>query len=266
MTGDLTDAQSDADVALAAASAGATVARRLYRRPVERFDKSPTDFATQADLESEDAILAAIRAARPDDTVVGEERGETRGANATRRWLVDPICGTLNYAAGTPLAAVNVALVTPDGVLTAVSADPIAEESFWCDEQGAWVRRAGIDTPLEPSSSSKLIDVNCDGVGNSLGPHLMADADLRARYGLRVLSSTLQVAWVAAGHRAAYITDGSLEGSVHFTAGIALCRAAGCVVTDLAGDPIYSGRGLIAAADPATHRHLAQLIGKYLTL
>ena len=264
MTANLTDAHSDTDVALAAASAGAAVARRLYRQPVDRFDKSPTDFATQADLESEDAILAVIRAARPDDTVVGEERGESIGAHATRRWLVDPICGTLNYAAGTPLASVNVALVTPDRVLAAVSADPIAEESFWCDEQAAWVRRAGIDTPLEPSSSSKLIDVNCDGVGNSLGPQLMADSDLRAHYGLRVLSTTLPVAWVAAGHRAAYITDGVLAGSVHFTAGIALCRAAGCVVTDLAGDPICSGRGLIAAADPATHQDLVTIVGSYL--
>ena len=32
--------------------------------------------------------------------------------------------------------------------------------------------------------------------------------------------------------RAAYVTDGGdLAGSVHFVAGIALCRAAGCVVT-----------------------------------
>ncbi|MFD2356134.1 inositol monophosphatase family protein [Nonomuraea ferruginea] len=51
----------------------------------------------------------------------------------------------------------------------------------------------------------------------------------------RVVSTTLAVAWVAAMRRAAYVTDGHLQDSVHFAAGIALCRAAGCVVTDLHG-------------------------------
>ncbi len=31
-------------------------------------------------------------------------------ADAVREWLVDPLCGTLNYAVGTALVAVNVAL------------------------------------------------------------------------------------------------------------------------------------------------------------
>jgi fructose-1,6-bisphosphatase/inositol monophosphatase family enzyme len=110
-----------------------------------------------------------------------------------------------------------------------------------------------------------LVDINCDGVGDFIGPQLVADRDLRGRYGPRVLSTTLAVAWVAAGRRAGYITDGDLTGSVHFTAGIALCRAAGCVVSDLLGDPIYTGRGLIAAADEHTHRYLVDLIGTYLT-
>jgi fructose-1,6-bisphosphatase/inositol monophosphatase family enzyme len=265
MTANAVDSRTDVEVALAAASAGATVVRRLYHQPVVRYAKSATDFATQADVESEDAIQAVIRGARPADTFVGEERGETLGATVGRRWLVDPLCGTLNYAAGTPLAAINVALVTPAGIPAAVSVDPIAGEFFWSDERAAWVRRADVDTPLEPTASSRLVDINCDGVGDFIGPQLVADRDLRARYGPRVLSSSLAVAWVAAGRRAAYITDGDLEGSVHFAAGIALCRAAGCLVTDLAGDAIYSGPGLLAAADLATHRHLTQVVAKYLT-
>jgi myo-inositol-1(or 4)-monophosphatase len=66
---------------------------------------------------------------------------------------------------------------------------------------------------------------------------------------------------VAAGRRAAYVSDGVLVDSVHFAAGIALCQAAGCVVTDLAGQPLPTGRGLIAAADEPTHRRLLDLVG-----
>jgi fructose-1,6-bisphosphatase/inositol monophosphatase family enzyme len=257
-------AQTDAQVALAAAAAGASVVRRLYRTTLTRYAKSSTDFATQADLEAEEAIAAVIRAARPADTFVGEEGGESPGRTSARRWLVDPLCGTLNYAAGTPLAAVNVALATPAGVAAAASSDPIADETYWTDGDNAWLRRAGADTGLTPSASSTLVDVNCDGTGDFVGPQLVADPELRARYGPRVLSSTLALVWVAAGRRAGYISDGDLRASVHFTAGIAICQAAGCVVTDLSGDAIYAGRGLIAAADPATHRDLLRLVGNYL--
>ena len=69
------------------------------------------------------------------------------------------------------------------------------------------------------------------------------------------------MAWVAAGRRAAYVTDGHLRDSVHFAAGIALCRAAGCTVTGLHGQPTHTGAGgLIAAADQRTHALLLDLV------
>lgn len=253
------------DVARAAAAAGAAVVRSMYGDDLVHLEKSPTDFATEADLASERAIRDVIAAARPDDTFEGEETGESRGSS-DRRWLVDPLCGTLNFAAGTPLAAVNVALQTASGVTAAASVDPIADELFWTDAHRAWVRHAGRDRPLVPSARSLIVDVNCDGKRDAefLGAQLIADPAFRAVYAPRVLSSTLAVAWVAAGRRAAYVTDGLLRGSVHFTAGIALCQAAGCVVTDLVGGPIHAGRGLIAAADIETHRRLVALVAPHL--
>jgi myo-inositol-1(or 4)-monophosphatase len=78
-----------------------------------------------------------------------------------------------------------------------------------------------------------------------------------------VVSTTLALAWVAAGKRAAYVTDGGdLSRSVHFAAGIALCRAAGCVVAGIDGAPIdEAGRGLVVAADEETHGLLMSMIG-----
>lgn len=256
---------SDIEVALAAAAAGADVIRSRYGAELAHLDKSPTDFATEADLAAEDAIRNVIAAARPRDAFEGEETGAAAG-DSGRRWLVDPLCGTLNFAAQTPLAAVNVALETTAGVIAAVAADPIAGEVFWAAGEGAWLRRAGADHPLAPSARSLIVDVNCDGKPGVpfLGPQLLADETFRASFAPRVLSSTLALAWVAAGRRAAYVTDGRLRGSVHFTAGIALCRAAGCVVTDLAGDPIHTGRGLIAAADTETHARLRELVAPHL--
>lgn len=115
---------TDVEVALAAAAAGAAVVRGLYGADLDHLEKSPTDFATEADVRAEQAIRREIAAARPRDAFEGEETGTTEGTGG-RRWLVDPLCGTLNFAAHTPLAAVNVALQTPEGVLAAVSADPV---------------------------------------------------------------------------------------------------------------------------------------------
>lgn len=143
----------DAEVAMAAAAAGADVVRSLYGRRLSRIDKGAGDFATAADVAAEKAILDVIRAARPDDAVLGEEGGQQGGADAGRQWLVDPLCGTLNYAVATMLVAVNVALRDR----AAAVADPFSGEVFCTDGATAWVRRDGSDDALVPSPATRLV-------------------------------------------------------------------------------------------------------------
>ncbi|MFE1785916.1 inositol monophosphatase family protein, partial [Streptomyces sp. NPDC059506] len=95
----------DAGVAATAARAGADVVRSMYGRRLARIDKGAGDFATAADVEAEKAILGVVRAARPEDAVLGEEGGRQGPAGAARQWLVDPRCGTRNYAVRTPAVA-----------------------------------------------------------------------------------------------------------------------------------------------------------------
>lgn len=280
---------NDAQLAVAAAQAGAAVVRGMYGTVLSRTEKSGGDFATAADLAAEQAILDVLRAARPEDAVTGEESGDTGAAGAERRWLVDPLCGTLNYAVRNMLVAVNVALRVGPTVTAAASADPFSGEVFWTDGTHARVRRDGadgaasadgvdgaasaagadgadgVDEELAPSSGSRLVDVNLDAPFPSApgfrAVHLLAAPEFTERFRPRVVSTTLAVAWVAAGRRAAYVTDGDLRDSVHFSAGIALCEAAGCVVTDLRGLPVHTGAGgLIAAADPETHQALLEMV------
>ncbi|KOT81851.1 phosphatase [Streptomyces rimosus subsp. pseudoverticillatus] len=253
----------DAAVAIAGARAGADVVRAMYGRRLSRIDKGAGDFATTADVEAEKAILGVIRAARPDDAILGEEGGQQGAAEAVRQWLVDPLCGTLNYAVGNMLVAVNVAL--RDGA--AAVADPFSGEVFFTDGKTAWVRHDGTDDALlTPTPASRLVDVNLDPPFPS-APEFRA-VDLLAHPGFidyfrpRVVSTTLALAWVAAGKRAAYVTDGgNLSESVHFATGIAVCRAAGCVVTGIDGAPIgEAGRGLVVAADDETHGLLMSMM------
>ncbi|MEE6259084.1 inositol monophosphatase family protein [Plantactinospora sonchi] len=253
---------TDPELAVAAAQAGAQVVRARYGAPLDRFEKSPGDFATAADLEAEQVILDLLRSARPEDAVLGEESGRTGAGDADRTWLVDPLCGTLNYAARTPLVAVNVALRVGADTTAAASADPFAGEVFWTDGDQAYVRRDGVDEKLTPSGGSRLVDLNLDPPFPDVrAVRLLSDKGFTERFRPRVLSTTLGVAWVAAGRRAAYVTEGDLRDSVHFASGIALCRAAGCVVTGIEGQPLHTGvGGLLVAADRKTHAALLALV------
>jgi myo-inositol-1(or 4)-monophosphatase len=247
---------TDAELAVEAVEAGAAVVRSHYGTSLTRFEKTAGDFATTADVEAERAILDVLRAARPDDVVVGEESGRTGADGNGRRWLVDPLCGTVNYAARTMLVAVNVALGD-----TAAVADPFAREVFWTDGTAAYVRRDGTYERLQPSAGSTLVDVNLDPpFSDESLARMLADADFTKRFRPRVLSTTLALAWVAAGRRAGYVTGGDMLDNVHFAAGIALCRAAGCVVTGIGAD------GLVAAADDETHAALLAVIRKERTM
>jgi myo-inositol-1(or 4)-monophosphatase len=223
------------------------------------------DFATDADIASEEAILAVLRAACPADAYQGEELGSSGNGSSTRTWLIDPLCGTVNFAARTPLFAVNVALQERGAIEVAAAADPLAGEVFWTDGRAACLRRDGDDSPLTPSAATRLVDLNVDppfpNSGRFRTAELLTDPAFVASFHPRVASTTLALAWVAAGRHAAYVTDGHLSGSVHFASGIALCQAAGCMVTGLLGQPVHTGiGGLIAAADERTHATILAII------
>jgi len=94
---------------------------------------------TDADRAVEDAVRRLLARRRPDDAVVGEERGES--GSGARRWIVDPIDGTKNFVRGTPSWATLIALEV-DGVVVAgaVSAPALARRWWAARGEGAWVR------------------------------------------------------------------------------------------------------------------------------
>jgi myo-inositol-1(or 4)-monophosphatase len=252
---------SDAELAVAAATAGATEVLQRYGGPLVCHAKEGTDFATSADLASEAAIRALLAQHRPQDAMVGEEEGRSGPTRADREWLVDPLCGTRNFAATTPLVAVNVALREGDVVLAAASADPMTGEVFWTDGTGAWVRHDRTNTPLSPSAESLLVDADLDHPGEGAVLGLLAHPTFQREFSPRVSSTTLAMTWLAAGRRAAYLHEGDLRDNVHFAAPIAIARAAGCIVTGIHGQPLHTGvGGLLAAADEATHVALLALL------
>ena len=255
----------DVDVALAAAEAGVAVVRQRFGSALQRVEKGGSDFATSADVEAERAMVALVCRERPGDAILGEETGQTGPGDGGRIWLIDPLCGTHNYAFGVRMVAVNVVLEAVGRLTAAAVADPFGDEIFWTDGAAAWRRASGHDAPLAPDASSRLVELNFDPPFPS-APSLRTTAlaalpEFALRFRPRVVSTSLALAWVAAGRRAAYVTDGDMRRNVHFAAGLALCQVAGCTLTDLHGQ-VWSGgaTGLVAAADAETHARLLDMI------
>jgi len=89
---------SDRDLAQRAVRAGAAAAQGMAGGELDvRRKTSPADLVSAADHASEEAIVALLRAERPNDAIVGEE-GASVGAGS-RRWLVDGLDGTVKESA-----------------------------------------------------------------------------------------------------------------------------------------------------------------------
>jgi fructose-1,6-bisphosphatase/inositol monophosphatase family enzyme len=80
-------------------------------------------------------------------------------------WLLDPLCGTLNFAAPLPVVGVNAALVENGEVVAAAAADPFSGDVFWTDGRSGRIRVGSKDSPLVPDAGSRLVDLNIAAAG-----------------------------------------------------------------------------------------------------
>jgi len=223
--------------------------------------KDGRDIVTGTDVRVEDHVRARLSEALVIE-VVGEERGGEGGAS---HWLLDPICGTRNFASGIPLWCVNLALVRDGEPVLAVVGDPSTDEILvgWTGG-GAWgLRRDGGARRLRADTSNDMVVVED---GKPTGPRRDAAADFFAavvranRWDLHALSSTISAAYVAAGRVSAYACF--YVTAIHTTAGVLLTRESGAVVTDVDGAPwTLASDSLLAAATAELHADLLSLRG-----
>jgi histidinol-phosphatase len=87
------------DTARRAVSASAAALLLHFRRGVKVEVKPDRTPVTQADRDSEAAVLSVVRAAFPDHGFLGEETGAHAGTSSSR-WIVDPLDGTKGFTRG----------------------------------------------------------------------------------------------------------------------------------------------------------------------
>jgi 3'(2'), 5'-bisphosphate nucleotidase len=134
---------------LADRAGAAILAVRARGFAVERKDdRSPV---TEADRAAEALIVAGLRAAAPEIPVIAEEEVSAGRitAPAAQYWLVDPLDGTREFAAGRDEFVVNIGLVRDGRAQLGVVAAPVHGEMFGAIAgRGAWKRDASGERPI----------------------------------------------------------------------------------------------------------------------
>lgn len=242
----------------AAAEAAAIIAGWRGRIEGAHF-KGDVDPVTIADREAEAAITSLIATHRPGDGMLAEEGGAS-GAPSARRWVVDPLDGTVNFLHGVPQVAVSIALEI-DGIVTvAVIRDVFRDEEFVA------VRGAGATRNGAPIAVSECRELRRALVSTGFAYDRQARAAEYMRPVTAVLevvqgirrngSAAIDLAWVACGRFEAHWEFNLSPWDV--AAGFLLVTEAGGEVLGFDGAPDH--RGFTAGAPgiaPALHAVVA---------
>jgi len=217
--------------------------------------KGPGDFVSQADLKAEKILFEELSEARPGYGFLMEERGVVEGADATHRWIVDPLDGTTNFLHGIPHFAISVALEREGTLVAGVIYNPITDELFFGERgQGAYgpggrLRVAGRDRLSEAVLACGAPHGERKGRAEfitetqKLLPNI---AGLR-RFG----AASLDLAFVAAGRFDAFWERGLAAWDM--AAGIVLVREAGGLVSDLTNRQKMLETGDVIAGNEFIH-------------
>ena len=212
--------------------------------------KGPGDFVSKADREAERIVKEELMAGRPSYGWLGEETGETEGADPTRRWIVDPLDGTTNFLHGLPHWAISIALEHKGEIVAGVVFDAAKDELFFAEKGlGAYMN----DTRLRVSGRRTMLEcIFATGVPFGGRPTLPATLQDLARLmpvcaGVRRWgAAALDLAYVAAGRYDGYWERGLNPWDI--AAGLLLVREAGGFTGPIQeGASIFESRGCVAA-------------------
>ena len=207
-----------------------------------------TNLVTNVYQEVEAFIKQRIRKHFPDDGILAEESAK-ESAGGPRKWIIDPLDGTTNYAHGLSIFSVSIGVEENGRIIAGGVYDPIHEELFFARKgKGATLNGKRIRVSTAKTLNHSLV---ATGFPYDIHEHPEKslpyfEAAIKKAQGLRRLgSAALDLCYVAMAR-----FDGFFEVHLHpwdTAAGVLILKEAGGKVTDFHGEPfsIY-GRQMVA--------------------
>ncbi|RMH42712.1 MAG: inositol monophosphatase [Deltaproteobacteria bacterium] len=259
----MTEAADALDIAREVARAAADLLRGVDDVGKVRTKSSFKDLVTEWDTRAEEAIVRRLETLAPDVPRLAEESGAAGDVDAGRRWVIDPIDGTVNFAHGIPFWAVAISFeVDGDPVCGVVHAPALGWEFFASAGGGAYrngerVRVSAVDDLRQAVLATGFpYDRGTARWANFREwEHMQRTAGACRRMGC----ASLDLAMVACG-----MVDGFWEARLRawdLSAGAVLVREAGGVVTSLTGGRFASASGEAVASNGAIHQQIVEELG-----
>lgn len=233
-------------------------------RHTTRQEKSDGSWLTEADIAMQARLQAALTAAHPGIALLGEEMDAAQqeallsrtGHGGDGLWVLDPLDGTSNYAAGIPLFAVSLALMRGGRIKAGIVYDPVHDESFaalrghGATLNGAPLRAPAATIPLAKTTAC----IDFKRLPAALAARIAATPPYSSQRSIG--SVALDWCWVAAGRFHLYL-HGRQRLWDYAAGSLILAEAGGHADTlDGCAAPLdLSPRSAVCAADPL---HFAQ--------
>lgn len=135
--------EGELDAALQMCDRADLISTSAFERGPRVSQKPDGTPVTDADTEIETMIRGTLAERFPEDGIIGEEFG--RSDPAPREWIIDPIDGTKNYAAGIPLWSTLLGLRVDGRFVVGVVSLPGIGKRYWGAEG---VGAFGDGTPI----------------------------------------------------------------------------------------------------------------------
>ncbi|HEY2069494.1 MAG TPA: histidinol-phosphatase [Rhizomicrobium sp.] len=249
------------------ADAAGAVIRPYFRKKIDIVDKGGKgtrpiyDPVTEADRGAEDAMRALIHAERPNDGILGEERGHEPGTSGLT-WILDPIDGTRPFITGRHTWGTLIALAEGERPVLGIIDQPILRERF--------VGHDGQATFAQPEGREAMRTRACASLSTAIvsTTHPWSYFNRAQRAAFETVCEGARMSYFG-GDCYAYallamgFIDLVIEGRLapwDVAALIPVIEGAGGLVTDWTGAPFTNGTCILAAGDARTHAQAVALL------
>jgi len=251
------------NVALRAArAAGRIHLKRLSRVNISRKSNS-IDLVTEADRESEAAIIEVIHRAFPTHAFLGEESGASLH-KSDHQWIVDPLDGTTNFAHGFPQFCVSIAYQHRGRTEFGVIYDALKKECFIAQRsRGATLNGKPIRVSTTDSLSTSLLATGFPYDRRERRRFYLCfwEAFMMRTQGVRRTgAAALDLAYVAAGRTEGFWEFGLKAWDV--AAGSLIVEEAGGRVTNMDGSALDVHGANIVASNRRVHQEMIATIAE----
>lgn len=233
-----------------------------------------SNILTAADLSSERLIIEGIKREFPSHSIISEENGCDLFPDSVYTWIIDPLDGTSNFAAGIPWYGVLIAVLENGRPIVGVMYLPESDVTYVA-ERGMGVTKN--NRPVKVTTEQKLHNVLwAYGMDASLDRHSM---NLDSRLLVEVLRHVRNVRSTNSLIDPAFTSDGRFGGMLNrntrlwdIAAPSLIIEEAGGVYTDIQGEKIVfdisesaaTRQYAVVAGSPALHKEMLDILWRVL--